>query len=243
MIKIRSTLKFNKRKIERLTQMKNVNNKEKMQEFFDKRADSYDKHMQDNVTNFTDFYKKIAEPIKKTKTKIKVLDLGCGTGLELEYIFQKAPNARVTGIDLSEKMLEKLKAKYQHKIEQITLIRETYLEKELKENHYDYIISVMSFHHLIYEKKKDLYLKIYNSLKDKGKYIEGDYIVSLEKEKRLLREFKENIKQDEKAKEGLYHIDIPFSLKTQKKLLAEVGFNELNEIFSEDESAIYEVKK
>ena len=63
------------------------------------------------------------------------------------------------------------------------------------------------------------------------------------KEKRLLREFEENIKQDEKLKDGFYHIDIPFSLKTQKKLLAEVGFNELNVLYSEDEAVSYEAKK
>lgn len=45
---------------------------------------------------------------------------------------------------------------------------------------------------------------------------------------------------DDMVKKGFYHIDIPFVLKTQKKLLAEVGFNELNVIYSEDESVIYE---
>jgi len=39
------------------------------------------------------------------------LDLGCGTGLELDFIFARAPNARVTAIDISSEMLAKLKAK------------------------------------------------------------------------------------------------------------------------------------
>ena len=42
----------------------------------------------------------------------KVLDLGCGTGLELEYYFRLNSTAMVTGIDLAAGMLQKLKEKF-----------------------------------------------------------------------------------------------------------------------------------
>ena len=41
-----------------------------------------------------------------------LLDIGCGTGLELASIYQKFPNVKITGIDLSKDMLEKLRVKY-----------------------------------------------------------------------------------------------------------------------------------
>lgn len=41
-----------------------------------------------------------------------LLDLGCGTGLELDPIFKRFPDLSVTGVDLSADMLERLARKY-----------------------------------------------------------------------------------------------------------------------------------
>lgn len=40
---------------------------------------------------------------------LKVLDLGAGTGLELIYLFEKYPDVKVTAIDITEEMLNKIK--------------------------------------------------------------------------------------------------------------------------------------
>ncbi|WP_367355490.1 trans-aconitate 2-methyltransferase [Atribacter sp.] len=39
------------------------------------------------------------------ETVVNLLDLGCGTGLELDEIFKIRPNIKVTGVDLSKAML------------------------------------------------------------------------------------------------------------------------------------------
>lgn len=41
-----------------------------------------------------------------------LLDIGCGSGLELDTVFQRFPSLQVTGIDLSEKMLDRLVQKH-----------------------------------------------------------------------------------------------------------------------------------
>ena len=213
---------------------------EKMKEFFNKRAASYDTHMKSNIKDFNQFYNNIASEIKETDQVINILDIGCGTGLELEYIFQKAPYAKLFCIDLSEKMLDKLKEKYSPKKDQIEPRIGSYLEIPLEENKYDYIVSVMTLHHLKYNKKLRLYKKLYKALNDNGKYIEGDYIVNETKEKRILNtiEDKGNIKTN-----GKYHIDLPFSIKTQKQIFAESGFRNFNLIYKRDEAAVYSVCK
>src|SRR6056297_228822 len=165
--------------------MTEINKPEKMNDFFNKRAASYDQHMKNNVDNFKGFYKMIADPIIKTNERIKILDIGCGTGLELKYIFEKAPNAQIIGVDISDEMLELLLAKYTDKVDQINVIKDSYLTLEFGEKKFDYIISVMTVHHLLYDTKKKLYKKILRSLIDRGKYIEGDYVVSEEKEQML----------------------------------------------------------
>lgn len=218
--------------------MTEKNKPEKMKDFFNKRAVSYDEHMKNNINNFEKYYKMIADPITKTNERINILDIGCGTGLELKYIFEKAPNAQIIGVDISDEMLELLLDKYENKADQINVIKNSYLTLEFGENKFDYVVSVMTIHHLLYETKKKLYKKILKSLKDNGKYIEGDYVVSKEKEKTLLNQFKKRMKQKE-LNDGFFHIDIPFSLKTQEKLIIEVGYRNFDLIFKEKEAAIY----
>src|SRR6056297_304932 len=215
---------------------------EKMDEFFDKRAANYDQHMQENVDDFNTFYQKIAEDIKSTEEPVSVLDIGCGTGLELTYIFKKAPQAHITCLDLSEKILIKLKEKYKNKKEQIDLIQGSYLEEDLSDNKYDYIISVMTVHHLKYKSKLMLYKKIQRALKNDGKYIEGDYVVNQKKEKQLLAEYEKKI-SDLKEEEGSYNIDIPLSLKTQKRLFVKSDFKDFHLLYKKGEAAIYTMMK
>ena len=77
---------------------------ENMAAFFDARAAGYDDHMRDNIfesdTTFTQFYQALSSPIERTDEPLNILDLGCGTGLEIEALFQRVPNALITGVDL-----------------------------------------------------------------------------------------------------------------------------------------------
>jgi tRNA (cmo5U34)-methyltransferase len=218
-------------------------NLEKMDDFFNLRADNYDVHMKKTIKSFDLFYKMISKPIPKTQEQIKVLDLGCGTGLEIEGIFAKAPAAKIVGIDMSEKMLDKIREKYQDKADQLELIFGSYLEKPFKNNAFDYIVSVMTIHHLTYKEKLELYKKIHSALKENGIYIEGDYIVPKEKEKMMLSNYFDLLKKDEGVKNGGRHIDIPFSITTEKKVMLEAGFSAFDVIWNEGSAAIYVSKK
>ncbi len=215
---------------------------EEMGSFFNLRAEGYEKHMKDAINSFEEYYKLVSSTLKYTEEVIEILDLGCGTGLELEEIFNKVPNARVTCIDLSEEMLKILKEKYKDKLNQINIIVASYLEEELGVSKYDYIFGVMTMHHFLYDEKLELYKKIKLALKEEGSYIEGDYVVSKYYEKKWLKRREELLKEYENEKIKLYHIDIPFSLTTQKRLLKEAGFKNLHIIFQKGEHLIYDVK-
>lgn len=104
-------------------------NTEEMAGFFDNRAEGYESHMLKYVTDM-ESYKRATFPIPESNSEISVLDLGCGTGLELGPMFERVPNARVTCIDLSEKMLEILKRKYASKARQIKTICGSYIDWE-----------------------------------------------------------------------------------------------------------------
>jgi tRNA (cmo5U34)-methyltransferase len=100
---------------------------EEMNSFFNVRADSYDEHIRNSIELFDSFYKKISDPIPETSEVIAILDLGAGTGLELEHIFRKAPTSRITAIDLSSEMLTKLLEKFYSYRSQIKTVVESYL--------------------------------------------------------------------------------------------------------------------
>ena len=83
---------------------------EKMNEFFAARADGYEEHMLTYVEGSREAYIQMAKLLPKSCKNL--LDLGCGTGLELDEIFKLFPNLDVTGIDLTQDMLDKLLQKH-----------------------------------------------------------------------------------------------------------------------------------
>ena len=63
---------------------------ERMGEFFDNRIDGYEEHQLNCIDGAKEFYPFTAKNLP-THDGCHVLDLGCGTGLELEYYFKYAP--------------------------------------------------------------------------------------------------------------------------------------------------------
>ena len=210
-----------------------------MGEFFDRMSGEYDAHMKENVEGFEQFYGYIAASIPETKAELRILDIGCGTGIELAAVFQKVPNALITGLDLSGKMLDILRDKYNNYHNQIRLVRESYVTFSYGENMYDYIISVMTLHHLLPDSKRVLYQKIRKALKPGGKYIEGDYITTPEKEKQVRDDFFKLRESDPGLVDGTHHIDLECSLETQKSLLVKAGFAGVDVLWEYGEAAVY----
>ena len=93
---------------------------EKMDVFFDTRLNGYDAHMMQNIAGAAEFYPFTARCMPQLPGA-NILDLGCGTGLELEFYFPLNPTAAVTGIDLTPAMLAALGEKFPDKA--LTLIR------------------------------------------------------------------------------------------------------------------------
>jgi tRNA (cmo5U34)-methyltransferase len=215
---------------------------ENMAEFFDVRAAGYDDHMRGFVfteTTFTQFYQAVSSAIEKTDEPLNILDLGCGTGLELEALFKRVPNACITGVDVSKNMLELLEKEYAFHTDQITLVENSYLTMLFGTNTYGHIISAMSMHHLLRDTKRNIYKKIHSALKPGGKYIEGDSVTTKDMEPQFLEELHEGLKLVPQAEDGHYHIDIPFSIDTQKTLLLEAGFKDFELLWQMDSSAVW----
>jgi len=145
-------------------------------------------------------------------TAKKILNLGAGTGEELEHIFARNKNAQVDCVDISPKMLDILKERFSH--ENINAICQDYFERDYEKEAYDCVVSIMSLHHFLPEQKEWLYRKIYETLVAKGTFVYGDLFA---------RNFKEERQQAAK-----YNNDAKFDTQTLPstdiKLLKRVGF-------------------
>ena len=201
---------------------------EKMDLFFEARISDYDEHMLRDIEGAREFYPFTASLLPRQEGA-RVLDLGCGTGLELEYYFRLAPRALVTGIDLSEGMLAALKEKFPDR--NLELIQGSYFDLPLGENRYDGAVSVESLHHFTKEEKLGLYKKLYAALKDGGCFILTDYFADLPEQESFFR--RELLRL--KAEQGLsnrdfYHYDTPLTFEHEMEALREAGFREVTDL-------------
>ena len=196
---------------------------EKMNEFFDKRLDGYDEHMMTNIESSDMFYPYTADLLPKTNGA-KILDLGCGTGLELEHYFKLNPSAQITGIDLTESMLNALRNKFPEK--DLTLICGSYFDVPFEENSFDAAVSVESLHHFTKEEKIPLYTKLRGALKDGGYFILTDYFALSDEDERTFRNELLLLKNEQGIDDNeFYHYDTPLTVEHETEALLEAGFS------------------
>lgn len=201
---------------------------ERMADFFADRIEMYDEHMLTEVEGCKEGYKKMASLIPDDTEAL--LDLGCGTGLELDEIFLLYPDLKVTGIDLSDVMLGRLWDKHPDK--NLTLVCADYFEENLGENKFDCAVSFQTMHHFPKEKKLSLYRKINAALKESGIYIECDYMVLSQEEENFWFSENERLRKENGiADDGYYHYDTPCTVDNQTELLKKAGFNKVIQVF------------
>lgn len=196
---------------------------EKMNAFFDARLEGYDAHMLETIEGAPEFYPFTAAQLPMTPGA-EILDLGCGTGLELQWYFSLNPLARITGIDLAEGMLGALQAKFPDKA--LNLIRGSYFDVPFGEQVFDGAVSVESLHHFTMDEKIPLYTKLHRSLKNGGRFILTDYFAPTEAEERLYRSELLRLKAEQGiADESFYHYDTPLTVEHEIQALTKAGFS------------------
>ena len=196
---------------------------EKMRDFFEKRLDGYDEHMMTNIESAAEFYPFTAQLLPVSRNS-RILDLGCGTGLELEAYYRLCPSARVTGIDLSEGMLAELRRKFTDK--DISLIAGSYFDVSFGEGVFDGAVSVESLHHFTKEEKVPLYTKLHAALRENGYFILTDYFSLSDDEEKTHRQNLIALKAEQGICDNeFYHYDTPLTVEHEMQALLEAGFS------------------
>ncbi len=209
---------------------------ESMDAFFDSRIDGYEEHM----SFWREHYGLVAGLVPAGARTL--LDLGCGTGLELDRIFERLPDIRVTAIDLSDAMLAKLLEK--HGGRRLEAVKGDYFVYDFGESRFDSAVSVESLHHFTAEKKAGLFGKIYRALRPGGIYIECDYIASVpEIEELTFSECRRRRERDKIPEEQYIHFDTPLTLEHELGAMRAGGFEEIEVVKNLNGTPIIVAKK
>ncbi len=213
---------------------------EKMSDFFALRVEEYDEHMLSDVEGCKEGYKKMASLVPSDCRTL--LDLGCGTGLELDFIFSLLPDIAVTGVDLTAAMLEKLSQKHPDK--NMHLICGDYFKVDFGQERFDCAVSFQTMHHFPHTRKTELYKKIYSTLNEGGLYIECDYMVETQEEEDLWFSENARIRKEQGIPDGeFYHYDTPCTIENQIKMLARAGFSSVEQVFRMENTTMLVAKK
>ncbi|MDQ0246990.1 tRNA (cmo5U34)-methyltransferase [Bacillus fengqiuensis] len=149
--------------------------KKEVKETFNKNAAQYDRQRKKLIPCFDDFYSVPVSIIEAKTEAPSVLDIGSGTGLFSSFIREKYPQATITLIDLSEKMMDAARTRFADDFK-INYILADYTEHEFGST-FDIVISSLSIHHLSDEEKRNLYHKIFSLLNTDGIFINADQVL------------------------------------------------------------------
>ena len=187
-------------------------NAEKNKIFFDNKIDEYDKTHEVFMKTKNELTKNLDDNVNN------ILDLGAGTGLELIELYKKHPAVKVTAIDISPKMLERLKER--DFSSNVKTICGNFFTVDFG-NNYDAVISTSALHHFLMKDKLILYKKIYDSLKNGGIFLNSDKIVNTNQEEiDAINYYNEFI--DIKP-----HVDTPLSIEHETLILEKANFKDI----------------
>jgi len=221
-----------------------------IKQIFDAGADQYDQQRHKIIPCFNDFYQTAIDLIPFSRSdSFKFLDLGAGTGLLTAFIISVFPNATVTLMDLSEKMLEKARERFSSNKRANFLIWD-YSHSTLP-GEYNLIVSAMSIHHLSGDEKKSLYQRVFDALKFEGIFINADLVKGETDniEQKYHDMWMNCIQETGLSKNELLKIidrmqyDKPSSLNIQLQWLKEISFQDVDCYYKYFNFAVYSGRK
>lgn len=145
-----------------------------IKKLFDAGAENYDWQRRHLIPCFDDFYGMALSLVHTDAPSPRILDVGAGTGLFASLVLQKYPDARMTLIDFSEKMLNGARQRFGQAphVQYIVADYSTYPFTET----YDVIISSLSIHHLPHQEKRKLFATLYRALRPGGIFVNADQV-------------------------------------------------------------------
>ena len=115
------------------------------QEMYNRTGGKYEKerYHQDHMTQYknrrNEQLKHIALELAANKDSINILEVGCGTGICLQYLAQISNQFSLTGVDFSSTMLDEARRKTVDSPNPVTLLERSIWDLPLDQKKYDFI--------------------------------------------------------------------------------------------------------
>jgi tRNA (cmo5U34)-methyltransferase len=142
---------------------------------FDRYAGTYDAARRRLVPPFDDFYGTAVEALALGgRPPRRVLDLGAGTGLLAAFVRAAHPDAELTLLDGSARMLAQAR-------EMLGADRTTFVERDMNDplppGPWDAVVSALAIHHLTDDEKRSLFTRVQAGLAPGGVFINAEQVI------------------------------------------------------------------
>lgn len=224
----------------------------KIKNHFEEEAEQYD----GIIKNLIPYYYQMVEALVKTlpfghSENIEVIDLGCGTGTISRAVKDVYPNAKITCLDISEKMLQIAAGKL-NDVQDAAYINSNFYDFNFDKN-YDAVVSSLALHHLVTkEDKLDFYRKIYSCLNTGGVFINADVVLASTDilQERYMEQWKNfmcmSALKDEIESKWIptyYEEDRPVPMIEHFEMLKDAGFKAVDVVWKYYNFAVYMAAK
>jgi tRNA (cmo5U34)-methyltransferase len=201
---------------------------------FDDAASAYDKDRKAIIPHFDVYYGTLVQLADSKIDNPRILDLGAGTGLLTQLLWEKHPDAQFQLVDMAPEMLNIAKNRFSGQ-DNFEYINEDYLKYDF-DGLFDMIVSSLSIHHLNHSDIKSLYQKAYDHLKPDGIFLNADEVIGpgSYSEEMYQKNWLEVISQaglieeDKKVILERMNFDNPATLEDNIKWLHEAGFKDVD---------------
>jgi tRNA (cmo5U34)-methyltransferase len=146
-----------------------------VREAFDAIASGYDAERRWIIPGYDDFYQAAVVAADWPGDRPGILDIGAGTGALSALLIGRYPEADLTLLDISAKMLD-IAGKRFHQNEHVHLLVSDYSRENLIGS-YDLVCSALSIHHLEKADKQQLIRRIFAVLNPGGIFVNAEQVM------------------------------------------------------------------
>src|SRR5712692_4973314 len=107
----------------------------------------------------------------------RILDLGSGAGRLLSLVKIARPDAKFVAMDFSPTMLEALRANFVND-ESVTIVLHDLATRPPELGKFDVVVSSFAIHHLVHERKQELYREVFALLAPGGVFCNLEHVAS-----------------------------------------------------------------
>jgi tRNA (cmo5U34)-methyltransferase len=148
----------------------------KVGEVFDCWAGKYETVIRKKIPQYDELQKVFFDLLRFGRDEeIDVLDLGLGSGENAGIFLQRYPSARLVGIDVSKKMIQRACLRLANFASRLELVQTDFRALCLLRR-FDFVYSILAIHHLSAEDKRNLFKGIWSLLKLGGAFLLIDVV-------------------------------------------------------------------